>query len=120
MRKFFQGALAAAVMVTGMVSLAPAPAAAQSFQIEVGPRGVQINEGRRHHDRRWEDRRDNRRWDHRRDHRRWDDRRGGRGHHAGRISRESVARCAQRYRSYDPRTHTYVVNRRGDRAICRL
>lgn len=119
MRKLFQGMIAAAVMVTGLATVAPAPAAAQSFQVEIGPRGVQINERGRHDDRRWNDRRDHRRWDDRRHDRRWDDRRGGR-HHAGRVSRESVARCAQRYRSYDPRTHTYVVNNRGDRAICRL
>ncbi|MFD2236754.1 BA14K family protein [Aureimonas populi] len=36
------------------------------------------------------------------------------------VSRESVARCAQRYRTYDPATHTYVANSRGERRVCQL
>lgn len=31
-----------------------------------------------------------------------------------------VARCESRYRSYDSRTDTYVINSAGDRARCRL
>lgn len=121
MRNIFKGFLAAAVLATGMAAFAPAPAVAQNLTVQVGPGGVQLVQGRHHGDRRWDERRDHRRWDNRRHDRRWDDRRGGRGGpHAGRISRESVARCAQRYRSYDPRTHTFVINNRGDRAVCRL
>lgn len=131
MRTLFTGLIAAAILSTGMGVVAPTPAAAQSVNIEVSPRGVQVIRDRggrvaferycarnpRDRDCR-EFRRDERRDDRRgRDYRRGDRREDVR---PGRVSRASVARCAQRYRSYDPRTHTYVINNRGDRAVCRL
>ena len=92
-------------------------------------RGVQrdqdIREGRRpppryRDDRRW-DRNDRwereRRWERdRRDRRRWErpyEPRAYRG-----LSRRQAA-CAQRYRTYDPRTNTFFI-RPGVRAVCRL
>ncbi len=39
---------------------------------------------------------------------------------AAAVSRDQVARCAARYRTYDPRTNTYVANSAGERRICRL
>lgn len=114
MRKLFSGVMAAAVLATGMVTFTPPPAEAQGFRdaraverfCARNPRARECREFRR---------------DERRDDRRYHNRRGGRPDvRPGRVSRASVARCAQRYRSYDPRTHTYVVNSRGDRAVCRL
>jgi Ni/Co efflux regulator RcnB len=124
MRKIFQSMLAVAVLATGSLTYTTPQAAAQGVRIEVGPRGVEVDRVRdRDRGRSYCDRnpraRECRGYD-RRD-RHWD--RGDRGrdrYHGPRPSRASVARCAQRYRSYDPRTHTYVVNSRGDRRVCRL
>ena len=77
-------------------------------------RGRGHGENDRRHDGR-HDGRDDDRWDDRwgrrpERHREWGQRRGWYRH---------VRACQQRYRSYDPRTDTYVV-RRGVRVRCRL
>jgi len=36
------------------------------------------------------------------------------------VDSGSVQRCAARYRTYDPRTNTYVANSRGERRVCQL
>lgn len=145
MRKFLNGLLAAVVLATGSVTLAPVDASAQSIREQ--QRFVERYCARNPRDRDCREfRRDARRWDRQR-YNRWyrENRRNDRefsaaaaifGLAAGAIaggaianqgaapargvSRESVARCAQRYRTYDPRTHTYVANSRGDRVVCRL
>ena len=145
MKKIFQSLMAVAVLATGSVTLAPVEASAQSVREQ--QRFVERYCARNPRDRDCREfRRDARRWDRQR-YNRWyrENRRDDRdfsaaaaifGLAAGAIaggaianqgaapargvSRASIARCAQRYRTYDPRTNTYVANSRGDRAVCRL
>lgn len=141
MRRLAQALMAAVVLATGSVTFS-APAEAQGFRERQrfverfcarNPGARDCREYRRDY-RRWDDRRYNRWY---RDNYR--DRRdntaaaifgfaagaaaGAAASGAARgpaISRDQVARCAARYRTYDPRTNTYVANSAGERRICRL
>jgi len=141
MRRFSQVFMALVVLGTGSVTFS-APAEAQGFRERQRfvERYCARNPGVR--DCR-EFRRDARRWDDRR-YNRWyrDNYRDRRDSTAAAIfglaagaalgaaaasnqgsaavSRDQVARCAARYRTYDPRTNTYVANSAGERRICRL
>lgn len=139
MRKLMQCLMAAAVVATGSVTFT-ADASAQSFRDRQRfvERFCARNPGAR----------DCRSF--RRDHRRWDDRRYRRWYnenyrHRNRNDAAAAAifglaagaalgaaasansggsshqqRCAARYRTYDPRTNTYVANSAGERRVCRL
>ncbi|WP_192847408.1 BA14K family protein [Aureimonas sp. AU40] len=142
MRRFSQVFMTLVVLGTGSVTFS-APAEAQSFRERQRfvERFCARNPGAR--DCR-EFRRDARRWDDRR-YNRWyrdnyRDRRdstaatifglaagaalgaaaAGNAQGGAAVSRDQVARCAARYRTYDPRTNTYVANSAGERRICRL
>ena len=146
MRRFAQAFMALVVLGTGSVTFS-APAEAQSFRERQRfvERFCARNPGAR--DCR-EFRRDARRWDDRRYNRWYRDNYRERsrsdraaaalfGFAAGaalgaaansnrapagayEVSRDQVARCAARYRTYDPRTNTYVANSAGERRLCRL
>jgi|UPI000781A63C hypothetical protein len=146
MRKLFQSFMAAAVLATGVVTFSAPQAEAQSFRER--QRFVERFCARNPGARDCRDfRRDARRWDDRR-YNRWyrenyrDRNRGdaaaaaifgfaagaavGAAANSNRApayrgnSRDHVARCAARYRTYDPRTNTYVANSAGERRICNL
>lgn len=42
------------------------------------------------------------------------------GGNRGVVTSSQAQRCAARYRTYDPRTNTFVANSRGERRVCRL
>lgn len=136
MRRFTQVIMALAVLGTGTTTFS-APAEAQSYrqQQRYVERFCARNPGAR--DCR-EFRRDARRWDNRR-YQRWyrDNRRSNgdaavaaifgfaAGAAAGAAAssgggNSQAARCAARYRTYDPRSNTYVANNAGERRVCRL
>lgn len=140
MRRFTQVIMALAVLGTGTTTFS-APAEAQSYrqQQRYVERFCARNPGAR--DCR-EFRRDARRWDNRRyqrwyrDNERYDRRNNGNaaaaaifGFAAGAAAgaaassgggNSQAARCAARYRTYDPRSNTYVANSAGERRVCRL
>ncbi|WP_062217812.1 MULTISPECIES: BA14K family protein [unclassified Aureimonas] len=141
MRRFAQALMAVVVLGTGSVTFS-APAEAQSFRERQrfverfcarNPGARDCREYRRDY-RRWDDRRYNRWY---RDNYR--DRRdntaaaifgfaagaaagaaAGSATRGAVVTRDQVARCAARYKTYDPRTNTYVANSAGERRICRL
>jgi hypothetical protein len=136
MRRFTHILTALAVLGSGVATFS-APAEAQSYrqQQRYVERFCARNPGAR--DCR-EFRRDASRWDNRR-YQRWyrdnyrDDRRDATaaaifglaagaalGAAASSSGNSQAARCAQRYRTYDPRTNTYVANSAGERRVCRL
>lgn len=149
MRKLFQSFMAAAVLATGVVTFSAPQAEAQSFRERQRfvERFCARNPGAR--DCR-DFRRDGRRWDNRRYNRWYRDNyrdrnRGdaaaaaifgfaagaavGAAANANRgpayregvvVSRSQIERCAARYRTYDPRTNTYVANSAGERRYCNL
>ena len=114
------------LMAAGLMTLTALPAAAAPAQ----ERSYQQDRGNDRNDHRGNDHRGN---DNRNDHRgndndrygRWDSNWGARpGSPPRNWSRPNdwyrhVRACSQRYRSYNPRTDTYVV-RRGRTAVCRL